>query len=224
MTIDDRYLGVGKSKVFLRMLKIFNLGNLRVLDIGCGHGEYLVNFGPRSLGVNSSLSEVEYGYKKKLLMVAGNAEKLKDSISLDEKFDCIWANNLFEHLLSPHSFLISLRGFATEESLLILGVPVIPEIAFLKYFKKFRGFLASNHINFFNTKTLVLTVERAGWIVVEKRPFFSKFKILDWFGSYFSPHMFIVCRKDLNFSYPIKKIMEWEDQEYYQDIIKTSKN
>lgn len=224
MTINKRYDGVKKSKTFLNILKRFNLGHSRVLDIGCGQGEYLAHFGPRSMGINSSLAEVSYGQDNNLIMVGGNAEKLEDAIDKNEKFDYIWANNLFEHLLSPHSFLISLRRFSSDKTLLILGVPVIPRIPLLIYFRKFRGSLASNHINFFNSLTLALTIEKAGWIIEEERPFFSKFKFIDLFYKYFAPHLYLVCRKDVNFSYPPKKISEWEDQEYYQDIIKSAKN
>jgi|SRR3989339_227363 len=224
MDVKSRYLGVKKSKTFGRILKRFNLGQSKVLDIGCGHGEYLVNFGQGSLGLSSTLSEVEYGRSHNLLMVAGNAEMIDNVINREEKFDCLWANNLFEHLLSPHAFLIKLRKFTAGNSRLIIGVPVLPRCLFLMRFKKFQGVLASNHINFFNTTTLALTVKRAGWIIEEERPFLFQSKFFDRLAKYFTPHIFIICHKDLNFSYPTKKISEWEDQTYYQDLISMSKN
>jgi len=69
-----------------------------------------------------------------------------------------------------------------------------------------------------------LTVRRAGWIIEEERPFFSQFKFIDRLAKYFSPHIFIVCRKDPNFFYPPKKILEWQDQSYYRDLIKMSQD
>lgn len=220
MEIEQKYKQVARSVTFNQLLKRYDLSQAKVLDLGCGNGEYLTHFGPGSLGISSSLGEVVAVKQKKLTVVCGNVEQLenlKQKIK-EGNFDYFWANNLIEHLLSPHKFLADLRKFASSNCRLILGVPVIPLYPCLMSFKKFRGALASNHLNFFTQKTLELTISRAGWDIETCRSF-RFYQPGDNFFKYFWPHLFFVCRKNKNFTYSAKKIEEWCDQPYYQSIL-----
>ena len=73
----------------------------------------------------------------------------------------VWASNLFEHVLSPHGFLIDLRSALEAGGCLMIVAPVVrwPAIG------PFRGALAADHVNFFTPSTLRLTIERAGFRV-----------------------------------------------------------
>lgn len=218
MDVKKRFDLVEKSKTFNRILNKFDLKNKKVFDIGCGYGEYLASFGNGSIGITTTQSEIEYGRNNNLNIIKGNAE-LIDDIKIYENFDVIWANNLFEHILSPHSFLIKLKLISEKDTTLILGVPVIPKIVSLLKLNKFRGALASSHINFFTEKSLKLTVERAGWEIKETRSFVFNNKILDsMFTSVFSPHIYIIATNISDFRYPDKKIKEWEDESYYKHL------
>ena len=217
--IQKHFNKVKKSKTFNRILKKFNLKNRKVLDIGCGNGDFLSCFGEKSLGITTTQSEVDFGIKNNLNIILGNAE-LIDQLNINKNFDVIWANNLFEHILSPHAFLIKLKKISDKNSILILGVPVIPKFNFLLKLKKFRGSLASNHINFFDKESLKLTVERAGWEVKEIKSFVFGSKFLDKiFTIFFSPHIYIIAKNNTNFKYPIKKIKEWEDDLHYKNLL-----
>jgi len=163
--MESRFSSVKKSKTFREMLNKYDLKSKKVLDIGCGLGQYLVNFGSGSVGLTSTLSEVEYGKNNNINIIKGNAE-LIDGFGLGV-YDAIWANNLIEHILSPHSFLIKLKKVSSDKTILILGVPVFPFPLFLLKLKRFKGSLASNHINFFTKKTLEKTIEQAGWEILE---------------------------------------------------------
>ena len=190
-----------------------------MLDLGCGSGEYLARFGAGSLGVTTTMAEVDYAKEHGLNVRHGNAE-LIDAMNLGDNYNVIWANNLFEHILSPHAFLINLKKISTEKTLLILGVPIIPKIVFLLRLNKFRCSLASNHINFFTKESLELTIERAGWRIKNIRPFVSKAPLLDKLFNFIAPHIYIIAQNDLSFRYPEKKIKEWGNEEYYQDLLK----
>lgn len=217
--IDKRFLNVKSSRTFNSILEYLGLKNKKVFDIGCGYGEYLSLFGKGSFGITSTQSEVDEAKKRGLDVFKSNAELIsREEIKKD--FEVIWSNNLFEHLLSPHYFLMRLRAVSRDGVLMVLGVPVIPKIASLIRLKKFRGSLATNHINFFTKETLRLTVERAGWKIKEARPFFSRFKMLDEFLSFLSPHIYIVAEKDVSFKYPDKKVSEWSGESYYEEILK----
>ncbi|MCK5026834.1 MAG: class I SAM-dependent methyltransferase [Candidatus Pacebacteria bacterium] len=216
--IEKRFSWVKRSRTFKNIVRRFNLSNKKVLDIGCGDGHYLTHFGKGSVGVTTSLIEVEGSNNKNINIVLGNAEEI-EKIDMKKDFDVIWANNLFEHLLSPHAFLMKLKNFSHSDTILILGVPVVPFPSVLSRLPKFRGSLASPHINFFTKKTLQHTIERAGWEILETRSFFFKLSLVDWCASVFMPHIYIVAKNKKDFLYPTKKVMEWKDMEYYRDIL-----
>jgi SAM-dependent methyltransferase len=215
---EDRFKPVAESGVFKRIRSHFGLSHKKVLDLGCAYGEHLVHFGPGSLGITTTSAEVAYGKEHKLPIIQGNVERLGD-IHLSERFDAFWANNLFEHLLAPHAFLIEMKRYAGPDAILILGVPVLPRIASLVRLRRFRGALAVAHINFFTRETLRLTIERAGWRVQAVRPFVGSIAWLDTLLGFLSPHLYVIATNDAHFRYPEKKLKEWEDDDLYLDML-----
>ena len=218
--IDERFRLVGKPKTFMRLVQTFQLSKKRVLDIGCGFGEYLAHFGPGSVGLTTTPAEKEAAAQRGLSVTLGNAEEIH-TLNLGS-FDVIWANNLFEHLLSPHAFLMHLRSVSLAGTTLILGVPVVPRPKWLLIFLRFRGSLASNHINFFTRDSLILTVARAGWTVRAARPFIFGSPFLDALTYWVAPHMYVVAEYNPDFSYPDKKVKEWKDEPYYQELLNST--
>jgi SAM-dependent methyltransferase len=219
MSIKLREENVKLSRTFRNIRDLYSLSDKSVCDIGCGFGEYLRLFGAGSIGVTTTQEEIEYGKNSNLKIIFGNAEELEKVFVNGEKFKAIWANNLFEHLLSPHAFLMHLKKISEERAIVALGVPVIPKIESLTSFSWFRGTLATNHISFFTCKTLGLTVERAGWKVVTIRPFIFKNKYLDLLIRPFAPHLYVIAENNIAFVYPTKKLKEWISDAYYGDLL-----
>jgi len=216
--VDKRFAPVNSSRTFRHILDILKLRDKKVLDLGCGFGEHLVMFGKDSLGVTSTAEEVAYGEARNIRIIKGNVELIEE-LRLDEHFEGMWANNLFEHLLSPHSFLVSLKLVAQKDTMLVLGVPMVPRVASLMKLNKFRGALAVAHINFFTRETLRLTVQRAGWRVADIRPFVFSNVYLDRLFSFFAPHLYVVAYNEAGFVYPDKKIKEWQDEPHYKKLL-----
>ncbi len=179
MSIENREKNVAYSRTFRIIRSLYCLSDKAVLDVGCGFGEYLRFFGSGSMGITTTAAEIEYAKNHNLTVLFGNAELLGD-VASQREFDAVWANNLFEHLLSPHAFLMKLKKLSHGRTILILGVPVVPKIVSLLSLGRFRGALATNHINFFTYVTLRLTAERAGWTVAAARPF--SLKAPSWTG------------------------------------------
>lgn len=219
MIIQDRFEKVAISKTFKNIMETFNLREKKVLDLGCGYGEYLKLFGKGSVGITTTDEEVSFGKLNNLDIRFGNVEKI-EALNLETNFDTIWANNLFEHLLSPHAFLIKFKTISHADSRIIIGVPVVPKIVSLINLKFFRGVLASNHINFFTHSTLKLTIERAGWNVQEVRPFFLKNNFLDNILRPFAPHIYVIAKNNISFKYPPKKLKEWITDDMYEPLLK----
>ncbi|MCI0542448.1 class I SAM-dependent methyltransferase [bacterium] len=205
--IQKRFDAVSCSRTFRHLVQSFSLEKKKVLDVGCSYGEFLAHFGDGSAGLSIAGDEVEYGKSRGLDTRFRNIEDDECGFS-SEKFDVIFANNIFEHLLSPHMFLQKIRVYLREDGILILGVPCVPMISPLIRFSKFRGALASNHINFFTRKTLMLTVLRGGWEVREARSFHFSNKYFDTLLHGIAPHFYVIATPDTNFAYNEKRLKE----------------
>jgi 2-polyprenyl-3-methyl-5-hydroxy-6-metoxy-1,4-benzoquinol methylase len=208
--IETRFENTRKSQTFHNLVSAFDLDKKMVLDIGCSYGEFLNNFGSGSVGITIAKEEIEYGKQRGLDVRYGNIES--DNFILQEKFDVIFANNLLEHLYSPHNFLWKIKTYLKPNGMLILGVPCIPKIVSLLRTKKFQGSLAGAHINFFTRETLVKTVQRAGWKPATTRGFHFASKILDWLLTPIYPHFYVVATVEQNFQYPEKRQKELADR------------
>ena len=206
--IEKRFAAVAASRTFRNLRHEFHLETKSVLDIGCSYGEFLSHFGPGSVGVTLAPEEIMYARARGLLVKEGNIEDMAFVSSVTEKFDVVFANNIFEHLYSPHSFLIEVKKLLKEDGLLILGVPCVPKITVLLRLKKFHGSLASQHINFFTRDTLRFTAERAGWIVEEMRGFRFKSFIFDHMLDLIYPHFYVVAQQNRDFEYSEKRKKE----------------
>lgn len=214
---EQRYEKLIKNPTFRRLLNRFDLGKKKVLDIGSGWGEYLSLFGQGSLGITGQEAEVSFCKEKGLSAVICNAEYL--DLYVQEKFDAIWANNFLEHILSPHQFLIKSKKVLEKDGIVIIGVPVVPRIISLLKIRKFSGSLADAHINFFTKKTIELTLQYAGYSVIESRPFIFKNKILDYCTFFIAPHIYVVSKVNPTFSYSKKKVAEWSNFKEYKELL-----
>jgi SAM-dependent methyltransferase len=212
--LAKRFEAVRHSKTFSNIVRTCKLDQKSVLDIGCSYGEFLAHFGKQSVGISIERTEVEYGKSKGLDIRYGNIES--DDFVLNEKFDVIFANNIFEHLYSPHHFLNKIKKYLKPNGVLILGVPCVPKFVSLLRLRKFRGSLAVQHINFFTRDTLQLSVERAGWNIVDVRGFHLFINLLDHLLDFIYPHFYVVAEVDPNFEYSEKRMKELLG---YKDVI-----
>lgn len=197
-SIKKRYQNTAKSGTFKNLISVFKLDKKAVFDIGCLYGEFLTHFGGGSVGLTLEDSAVAYGDKKGIDIRKGDIES--NQFNLTEKFDVVFANNLIEHLDSPHKFLLKVRKYLKPNGILIVGVPCIPKIASLIHIKKFRGAIARTHVNFFTKETIQKTVERAGFEVVETRGFRLKNKFVDFLFNPIYPHYYVIARPIHNFT------------------------
>ncbi len=204
--IERRFNLVNHSKTFNNIVQTYALGTKEVFDVGCSYGEFLIHFGKGSVGITVTEAEVAYGKEKGLDVRLGNVES--DTFALEKKFDVIFANNIFEHLYSPHHFLIKSKKFLKDDGMLILGVPCIPKIVSLLHVPKFRGSLAIEHINFFTKDTLTKTVERGGWVVKAVRGFHFYNPYIDTLPNMVYPHFFVVATPNPQFAYHERRLKE----------------
>jgi len=183
-------------------LKKYQLGKLKVLDVGCGYGDYLKFFGKESMGIDIRKEQVEETVKRGLKAVLGDIEN--DSGILPQNFfDAAWLSNVLEHVNSPHKTLSNTALILKEGGLVFIKIPLIPNDIFGFLYKKATrkknlGYKAATHFYAFNRKTAEFTIERAGFEVVESSAFFPPnrfYKIFDFFFKDMIPTITIVARK-----------------------------
>jgi SAM-dependent methyltransferase len=206
LSIEKRFERVTRSGTFANVVRAAGLARCSVLDIGCSYGEHLAHFGKGSVGITIAPAESDYGRERGLDVRCANIES--ESFVLEQQFDAVFCNNLFEHLLSPHQFLIRIKRFIKPGGTLVLGVPCVPWLTPFIRLSKFGGSMASNHINFFTRATLVRTVIRAGWTVKTIRGFHFESALIDRLLDPVYPHFYIIASPIHDYQYPPKRQRE----------------
>ena len=183
-------------------LKKYHLDKIKVLDVGCGFGEYLQFFGEGSMGIDIREKQVEETVKRGLKAVLGDIEQ--DSTILPKDFfDAAWLSNVLEHVNSPHKTLAHTALTLKEGGLVFVKIPLIPNNIFGFLYKKATkkknlGYKAATHLYAFNRKTAEFIIERAGFEIIESSAFFPPnilHKVFDFLFKDMATTITIVARK-----------------------------
>jgi SAM-dependent methyltransferase len=169
---DDYLMTVSHSPLMQRyqreqasdFIARFGLRGRRIVEIGCGDGNYLEEL--RAAGGVATGSEpsvrfralaesrgfrVHAGYVRRTAPVPGGP------------YDAFVTRQVLEHVPDPRDFLLGVRASVGRHGLGLVEVPSL-EKALAGY--RFYDFFA-DHVNYFSTSTLRLALELAGFDVVE---------------------------------------------------------
>lgn len=194
-----------KEPRLVRILKKnHNFDAKKVLDIGSSYGQSLLHWGKGSAGFDVSEHFISFLQSLGQTVYTGNVEDGFSDVP-SQHFEAVFTNNLLEHLVSPHLFLVRLRNVLASNGLLAIGHPVVPPWPINICWKTlgFSGWLASEHINFFTPATVKLFLERSGFQVVKQYSV--------------SVHCLSVCRKVDTYSYPPRRLQEF-DPSWAEDL------
>jgi hypothetical protein len=180
----------------------------RVLEIGSHFGGHLLWWGPGSEGVEvrdvAAAFTTAMGCRTHRLNVEDGFGGLAEA-----SFGAIHTNNLLEHLVAPHLFLLRCHRLLAAGGLLVVGHPVVPPAGVRRLWTAagVRGWLASEHVNFFTPASVRLACERAGFDVVEQlSPAFLRLHpLLARLLLPVAPSCYSVCRKRADFRYDPKR-------------------
>lgn len=193
--------------------RCFRLGSEPVLDVGCGDGShYLQHFPPGSVGLDLF---PERALERGLDVRPWNfTEPFPDDLG---RFSAVWCSNLLEHALSPHELLIGMRQVLHPTGRVFIAVPATTPVTFGPW----RGFRATDHINFFTPLTLRYTLERAGYgVEFLGSPSFSKSRRVASALRSVGPTLLVIGRMNPEFQYPkqawkrlVDGHIEWKQRE-----------
>lgn len=147
----------------------------RVLDVGCSSGYLarpLVERGCTVIGLERDPVAAEEARSVCEDVLVGDVETMELPFEA-ASFDVVLCGDLLEHLRDPEAFLVRVRPLLRRDGRLVLTTPNVANWAMRlgllagRWRYTERGILDRTHTHLFTRTTLVETLERAGYRVVE---------------------------------------------------------
>lgn len=146
----------------------------RALDVGCSTGDLarrLVTRGSTVVGIELDEQSAEEARKVCAQVFVGDVEQMELPFERGE-FDVIVCGDVLEHLRDPARFLERLRPLLAAGGRLVLTTPNVANWAMRlgllagRWRYTDRGILDRTHLHFFTRRTLVETLEEAGYRIL----------------------------------------------------------
>jgi 2-polyprenyl-3-methyl-5-hydroxy-6-metoxy-1,4-benzoquinol methylase len=143
----------------------------RALDVGCSTGylaQRLVERGARVVGIEADPVAAEEARAVCEEVLVGDVESLELAFP-PQSFDLVLCGDLLEHLRDPGAFLERTRPLLRPAGRLVLTTPNVANWAMRlgllagRWRYTDRGILDRTHVHLFTRRTLVETLERAGY-------------------------------------------------------------
>ncbi len=137
----------------------------RLLDIGCGSGEFLYqmrNFGWDVSGVEINRASSNLGNKQGLNIFCG---ELGEADFPDNFFNVVVLSQTLEHVYSPGNYLREIYRILKPEGTLIIGVPNIGCMESKIFKESWHALEVPKHLYFFTCDTLRRYLEKYGFEV-----------------------------------------------------------
>jgi len=143
----------------------YGLGGKKVIEIGCGKGEYLAlmnQSGAEAYGVEHLPESVDYCLRAGLRVSQGFVEDERYMID-GGPFDAFFILNFLEHLPDPNSLLRGVRCNLSDGGIGLVEVPNFDMIVRNKLFSEF----TSDHLFYFTKDTLATVLRLNGFEILE---------------------------------------------------------
>jgi 2-polyprenyl-3-methyl-5-hydroxy-6-metoxy-1,4-benzoquinol methylase len=135
---------------------------VRVLDFGCGYGEFLAvcdGFGFEASGVDFSPDRRREGRVE----ILPDMEALKATSRAERGFHAATLFQVLEHVTEPLEILKSIWELVVPDGLLVLETPDCTGVTDIKTLSDYRNIHPLDHINGFVPATLSSIAQRAGF-------------------------------------------------------------
>lgn len=167
------YFKYGRSE----MLRFVPAGAMRILEVGCGEGEFAANLkAERPVHVTgiepfSAAAHVASSQLDCVLPVDVNAGIIELQ---HQQFDCIVCNDVLEHLVNPWDTLKRLRPLMAPGGMLVASLPNMRYMPVLKelvlkgeWRYADQGVMDRTHLRFFTRKSMQALFEESGYQVTQ---------------------------------------------------------
>jgi 2-polyprenyl-3-methyl-5-hydroxy-6-metoxy-1,4-benzoquinol methylase len=138
----------------------------RVLDIGCGNGEFLLEMreaGWAAQGLETDARAVALARARGLDVREG---ALEEGAYPARSFDAVTLSHVLEHLHDPVDTLRTSREILRDDGLLWIATPNLASPGHARYGRAWRGLEPPRHLVLFAPSALVHALERAGFSLV----------------------------------------------------------
>ncbi|MBI5640987.1 MAG: class I SAM-dependent methyltransferase [Nitrospirae bacterium] len=155
---------------FLSNLRIRGITGGDLLEVGCGYGFLLDEargFFQRRTGMDFSRRAVELAGKRADRVFEGGI----DQIPADEKYDCIIATQVIEHVYQPKAFMKKLTGRLRKGGRMVIATPDMDSFWRRLMGQRWPSFKIPEHVLFFNRGTLSSLMSDAGLTGVQPIPY-----------------------------------------------------
>ena len=100
----------------------------RVLEIGCGEGNFNtnLNYHCEHWGIEPSFDAAKVASNKLFKILSGTYEEMHDRLP-DSYFDLIICNDVIEHMVDHNAFFISIKKKMTNDSFIIGSIPLVSQ-------------------------------------------------------------------------------------------------
>lgn len=144
-----------------KYLKNFFSKKSKILEIGSGHGEALLEFDKLNynvIGVEPDKKSVQH--LKRILKKCKIIESTAENFQLDTKFDLVWMSHVFEHLSNPIEFLNRLKKNIKNNGLLFIEVPNVEKE------NDYRTFTKTPHAYNYSAKSLQNILKQSEYEII----------------------------------------------------------
>ncbi|GAB6183708.1 methyltransferase domain-containing protein [Thermodesulfovibrio hydrogeniphilus] len=154
-----------RFKQFQDFIEKYSLKGKKIIEIGCGKGEYLslmVQLGVDAYGLEASEESVSACKKQGLKVIRGFIESENYQIE-NAPFDAFFMMSFLEHIPYPNKVLRGIFNNLKEDAVGIVEVPNFNMILRKNLFSEF----ISDHLMYFTKDTLIISLNLNGFEVIE---------------------------------------------------------
>ncbi len=154
-----------RLKQFTDFVQKYSLTRKKIIEIGCGRGEYLSlmqRCGAEAYGLEISQQSVNFCKKNGLKVTQGFVQSDTDRLK-ESPFAAFFILNFLEHLPDPNSTLSGIGNNLSDEAVGLVEVPNFDMILRKNLFSEF----IADHLFYFTKDTLEKTVSQNGFNIIE---------------------------------------------------------
>ena len=153
-----------RNQQYSALIKLFNLYGKKILEVGCGQGEFLriwKNYHVRAVGIEYDAELVTKARGEGLEVYKAFADNAATELP-EAPFDAFVQFNFLEHQPHPNEMLQCIYNNLTEDGVGLVTVPSLEYILQNGYYE-----LIKDHIAYYSKETLFFLFQKNGFEIVD---------------------------------------------------------